>query len=72
MNRWETGKTTYGIYTNDHTTWVQEEDRGGGDARQASHTPKKIKIPLTLWHTQTAESRSEPPMSLLLVLAFCQ
>jgi hypothetical protein len=27
---------------------------------------------LTLWHTQTAVSRSEPPMSLLLVLAFCQ
>jgi hypothetical protein len=27
---------------------------------------------LTLWHTQTAVSRSESPMSLLLVLAFCQ
>jgi hypothetical protein len=27
---------------------------------------------LTLWSTQTAMSRSEPPMSLLLVLAFCQ
>jgi hypothetical protein len=27
---------------------------------------------LTLWHTQTAVSWSEPPMSLLLVLAFCQ
>jgi hypothetical protein len=26
---------------------------------------------LTLWHTQTAASRCEPPMSLLLVLAFC-
>jgi hypothetical protein len=28
--------------------------------------------PLTLSHTHTAGSRSEPPMSLLLVLAFCQ
>jgi hypothetical protein len=27
---------------------------------------------LTLWHIQTAVSRSEPPMSLLLILAFCQ
>jgi hypothetical protein len=27
---------------------------------------------LTLRHTQTAVSQSEPPMSLLLVLAFCQ
>jgi hypothetical protein len=27
---------------------------------------------LTLSHTHTAGSRSEPPMSLLLVLAFCQ
>jgi hypothetical protein len=27
---------------------------------------------LTLWHTQTAVSRSEPQMSLLLVLDFCQ
>jgi hypothetical protein len=26
---------------------------------------------LTLWDTQTAVSRSEPPMSLLLVLALC-
>jgi hypothetical protein len=28
--------------------------------------------PLTLWHTQPAVRRSEPSMSLLLVLAFCQ
>jgi hypothetical protein len=27
---------------------------------------------LTLCHTQTAVRRSEPPMSLLVVLAFCQ
>jgi hypothetical protein len=26
---------------------------------------------LTLWHTQAPVRRSEPPMSLLLVLAFC-
>jgi hypothetical protein len=29
-------------------------------------------ISLTLLHTHTAGSRSEPPLSLLLVLAFCQ
>jgi hypothetical protein len=31
-----------------------------------------IAVPLTLWHTQPAVRRSEPPMSLLLVLAFCR
>jgi hypothetical protein len=36
------------------------------------HFFKFIFKPLTLWHAQTAVSRSEPPMSLLLVLAFCQ
>jgi hypothetical protein len=41
INRWKTGKTTYGTYTNDHTTWVQE-DRVGGKARYTSPTPKVL------------------------------
>jgi hypothetical protein len=32
----------------------------------------RCRIFLTLSHTPTAGSRSEPPISLLLVLAFCQ
>jgi predicted GIY-YIG superfamily endonuclease len=42
INGWKTGKTTYGTYTNDHTTRVQEH-RGGDKIRQASPTPKVLK-----------------------------
>lgn len=38
MNGWKTGKTTYGTYTHDHTTWVQE-DRGGARRGEARHPP---------------------------------
>jgi hypothetical protein len=33
---------------------------------------KNFKIQLTLWHKQPPVRRSEPPMSVLLILAFCQ
>jgi hypothetical protein len=63
INGWKTGKTAYGTYTNDHTTWVQE-DRGGGKARQGRHPPhpkfwrgKLVKIERTDKKNQTEKKK---------------
>jgi hypothetical protein len=47
----------------EHASWQQ---------RQAEGISAGVSCWLTLWHTQPPVRRSEPPMSLLLVLAFCQ
>jgi hypothetical protein len=42
------------------------------DFKLSKKQPEILGSRLTLWYSQTAVSRSEPPMSLLLVLSFCQ
>jgi hypothetical protein len=51
---------------------IAPETYRANDERNKQYRVHLVGLELSLWHTQTAVSRSEPPMSLLLVLAFCQ